>query len=201
MADELVRVGFSEGTGRYHIGQGTANRVFVFHDSFLEFLWVADPQDTCEGMSRTRLVNRCKEHRDVCPFGIALRTSAPSAEPLFPCWDYRPPYLPTGMSIPVATSSEDLMEPLLFLSPDRQANSPRPPQHAIGGHTIAGVVLTLRRGHQQSDALQAVAALDDVAIQHDDDWLLDVFIEGLNHPVDLRPEAPLRLRPWKEMET
>jgi Glyoxalase-like domain len=41
-AGALLRLGFIEGQGNTHPGQGTANRRFFFENFMLELLWVAD---------------------------------------------------------------------------------------------------------------------------------------------------------------
>ncbi len=44
-AEDLVRLGLTEGSPCIHTGQSTANRRFVFQNAFIELLWVSDPNE------------------------------------------------------------------------------------------------------------------------------------------------------------
>lgn len=46
-AEQLVNLGFIEGSSRVHKGQGTTNRKFYFNNFFLEIIWVHDEQELC----------------------------------------------------------------------------------------------------------------------------------------------------------
>lgn len=113
-AGALEAAGLRESFRRAHPGQGTANACWCFDNAYLELLWVDDPAAVSgPATARTRLAERAHwRETGASPFGIAVRGAAP-----FAAWDYRPPYLPAGMSIPVALSSEDPRQPFLFRSP------------------------------------------------------------------------------------
>jgi hypothetical protein len=67
--DRLVEFGIVEGVSRIHSGQGTANRMFFFHNAMLELLWVHNPAETqSELIQRTRLWERWQGRDAVCPF-------------------------------------------------------------------------------------------------------------------------------------
>lgn len=103
---------------RVHPGQGTANRCHVFGDAYLELLWEADHAEiTAPALARTGLAERARwRDTGACPFGFCVLPDNDGAAP-FPTWDYAPPFLPRGMSIPVATLSDDIRQPFLFLPP------------------------------------------------------------------------------------
>lgn len=110
----LKSCGLIESFRRTHPGQGTANIAACFDNAYLEVLW---PEDQAELVStpvaRTRLSERSRwRETGACPFGIGLRGRLP-----FPSWDYRPPFLPEGMSLSVALASDDPRQPFLFRSP------------------------------------------------------------------------------------
>ncbi|MBF0335866.1 MAG: hypothetical protein HQL40_19860 [Alphaproteobacteria bacterium] len=66
-------------------------------------------------IARTRLAERARwRETGASPFGIALRGDQPAP---FATWDYAPPYLPAGMTIPVALASDDPRHPFVFVSP------------------------------------------------------------------------------------
>jgi len=110
----LEAAGLRESFRRSHPGQGTANACWCFDNAYLELLWADDGAALAgPAVTRTRLAERARwRGTGASPFGIAVRGATP-----FAAWDYRPPYLPAGMSIPVALSSEDPRQPFLFRSP------------------------------------------------------------------------------------
>ena len=74
-ADTLTSLGLTEGRGRRHIGQGTANRCFFFRNTMLELLWIDDVEAArSERTRRTRLWERWSNRdRGASPFGICVR--------------------------------------------------------------------------------------------------------------------------------
>jgi Glyoxalase-like domain len=147
---------------RTHPGQGTANACFVFENAFVELLWcTSESEARSPAIARTRLWERSLwRGHSTCPFGIAWRGQAKGIE----TWDYTPPYLPSGMAIPVATDSLDPCLPMLFQSPGNAAPTAWPPerhggfQHAGGWTRIAGLELSLPIGTAASPALRAITA-------------------------------------------
>lgn len=112
----LLEKGLIETYQRVHQGQGTANRCFAFDNAFLELLWLTDTDAArAPAIARTRLYERATGG---CSIGIAWRGET---DPRIKYWDYGPPYLPPGLSIPVAIASDDPHLPMLFQSPGRQA--------------------------------------------------------------------------------
>jgi hypothetical protein len=131
---------------RSHPGQGTANLCACFDNAYLELLWCEDENELASApVVRTRLAERARwRETGASPFGIGLRGHLP-----FPSWEYRPLYLPEGMSIPVALASEDPRQPFIFRSPgsvrpdawtDDQAGAR---QQAAGMTEIGGLQLEL----------------------------------------------------------
>ena len=116
----LRRLGLTETYRRAHPGQGTANVCFAFDNLFLELLWLtSETEARSPAIARTRLWDRSRwSTSGTSPFGIALRGEKAVAD--LSTWDYRPPYLPDGMRIPVATASDDPMLPMVFVSPGHE---------------------------------------------------------------------------------
>ncbi|WP_448205135.1 VOC family protein [Azospirillum sp. sgz302134] len=150
-AAALDAAGLRPSYRRQHPGQGTANLCYCFDNAFLELLWETDA-DAIRGPSiaRTRLAERARwRETGACPFGISVRTDS-AGQPLpFETWDFAPPYLPPGMTIPVSLDSEDPARLFLFRSP----GSTRPDawtdgragdrQSAAGLAEIVGVHLSM----------------------------------------------------------
>ncbi len=119
-AEEIGRsLGLTETYRRDHVGQGTANICYCFENAFLELLVLTDrSQAESPAIARTGLARRASwRETGACPVGIAWRRDRQEAPPSFSTWQFRPPYLPDGMHIPVADESDDPTVPLLFQSP------------------------------------------------------------------------------------
>ncbi|WP_299377565.1 VOC family protein [uncultured Kiloniella sp.] len=138
----LQDAGFRESYRRDHPGQGTTNICYCFDNAYLELLWVNDTAHIKSPLIKDTKLSERSQWRETgtSPFGIALRPEIP-----FETWDYRPPYLPSGMSIPVAKTSLDPRQPFIFTSPGGQRpdrwNDPKPLQKEapIGCHTISSI--------------------------------------------------------------
>ncbi|MEH2012284.1 VOC family protein [Nostoc sp.] len=151
-ANMLTAFGLTEGGRRIHRGQGTANVCFFFDNVYLELLWLFDANEIQSPLVRpTGLWSRCRwQETQACPFGISFRTTASNLQEIpFPTWDYHPAYRTPKASIAIATNSDNLSEPLIFISPATQKppNYPlerRPPLvHKVGFKEITALQVTL----------------------------------------------------------
>jgi hypothetical protein len=158
----LRSLGLTETYRRKHPGQGTENICFCFDNLFLECLWITSPDEaTSDPIARTGLYERSQWHtRFTSPFGLAWRDS-PATPPIdIATWPFRPPYLPPGMTIAVATDSDDPRQPMMFKSPGSTPPRSWPPEKrgALQDHAgfteITSVVL-----HQPSTAPPSPALL------------------------------------------
>jgi hypothetical protein len=169
--EALRRLGLVETYRRAHPGQGTANVCFAFDNLYLELLWLTSEAEARSGpIARTRLWERSQwRSLGTCPFGIAVRGDLAGAG--VPVWDYRPPYLPPGLSIAVATGSDDPMQPMLFVSPGREAPRDWPAerrgrlQRDAGWGEVREVVLRLAAGVAPCAALVSLAAASGLTLQ------------------------------------
>ncbi len=190
--------GFAGGDRHGHPGQGTASTGIFFENAYLEFIWLEDPAAAeSELIRRTHLRERtdlgCAANR----FGVGLRTSAGGAQSApFATWDYRPPYLPAGASIPMALNSGCLEEPLLFVLPWKCGPGYAAPDHPNGARRITSVTLELAGVRQFSRELEAFAALQVVHVRHSRESLARVELDRARRKesADLRPAVPLVVR-------
>jgi hypothetical protein len=195
-----VQRGFLEGSGNTHPGQGTANRRFFFANAYLELVWISDPAEAQgEAVRPIQLWERCADRASgACPFGIVFRPeSVPPTEPPFPCWSYRPEYLPSGLSIEIGRDQK-LQEPELFYLPFLRPgpSRPEPRSHPCGIDRIARVTVSVPTGHDSSATL--VQALDAglFTLKRAPEYLLELAFRGERvMPLDLRPDLPLLFAP------
>ena len=114
----------------------------------------------------------------------------PGAAPPFVPWDYRPAYLPAGLSIDMACNSGVLGEPLLF-----QVDRPFTPfgvAHALHDRRLTRVVVTV-------PLLAPMSILREVQVpglefRDGDAALLELTLAPTRgNTIDLRPQLPLVL--------
>lgn len=195
--DDCARMeafGLVESYRRVHPGQGTRNVCYGFDNVFLELLWVDDPEAALSpAISRTRLFERSRWRvQDSCPFGIAWRSGRPSSLPPVPTWSFSPPYLPQGMSISVATDSDDPRQPMLFQSPGSTAPRDWPPekrgqlQHDNGYGCVRSIALTLPSACTPCEALVTLAehCSPPITLRQGADYGLEMRIERLDGTAD-----------------
>ena len=206
-AERLLDFGLTEGSSNRHPGQGTANRRFFFGNFMLELLWVCDREEARSPAIRpTHLWERWRD-RDLgaCPFGLALRYDSDLDSPPFTYWNFQPPYLPEGLSIPVANNAAILTEPFLFSISfghhprDLPASRQEPRQHTAGFHELTRLCLHLPLEKPASPALRAIGDRSLVHLetcsQNTTALVKLEFDGGSNGTIfDCRPELPLILR-------
>ncbi len=204
-AARLARFGLLEGRRRRHRGQGTANVCFFFKNAMLELIWVCDDAEVRSPLVRpTRLWERWRwRETRWCPFGICSRPAGEFSESLpFSTWAYTPPYIPEGMSIPIATNSERCHEPLVFVSlagrrPDALPEDQRPPlDHTVGYRQITDVRVALPLRESPSPELRKIQELGLVNVLVEDEYRMEIcFDEGqARQETHFVPELPLTFR-------
>lgn len=197
----LVSRGFAEGRTNTHPGQGTASRGVFFENAYLEFIWLVDPAEAAsEAIRRTGLRERTDPGHPANPFGVGMRSPGgqadvpPGADLPFGTWDYAPPYLPSGVVIPVGLNSENLDEPFLFFLPWSRGPAWDVPGHPNGTRAITGVSLVVPDGAgPPSPELGAFSGLGLVALERGPEALMEIELDGgpRGDCVDLRPAVPL----------
>jgi hypothetical protein len=140
----LRRFGLTVEFGRVHVGQGTANRLALFPDHYLEFLWLADRGEAERNPLRLdRRADWRTTHND--PFGVCLRgrLDPELRERCF--WSYQLEGMPEPIWI--ARASDDPRVPMLFVvegapPPKARGSAPELFVHAGGQTRIETVAVT-----------------------------------------------------------
>ena len=205
-ADRLLQLGFTEGAGNVHPGQGTSCRRFFFSNSYLELLWVHDEEEAqSPAAAPLRLFDRWRERKtNGSPFGLAFRPTKPGTEPIplpFRVWPYRPPYLPPPLHIDIGENCAETAEPLLFhlgfgQRPDRQAAERRQPmEHANRVKEITAVRITMPQDDKSAEC-EAIAQLGQIGFARGNEHLMEISFddEMRGEIADCRPLLPLVLR-------
>jgi hypothetical protein len=105
MAAANLRVNYS----RFHKGQGTRNLCACLDDVFLELLWLDGSEISAEAEAITL---GARGRGQGSPVGVSWRGESEVA-----CVAYAAPFLPAGVTIPVAHASLDLNLPFVFRTP------------------------------------------------------------------------------------
>jgi hypothetical protein len=195
-AARLIDFGLTEGEPNVHPGQGTRNRRFFFRNVFLELLWASDPAEVQSELVRPmHFWERWSGRRSgASPFGVLLRPTHPDVEGVpFPCWEYRPPYLPAPMVIHVAEAVPPSEPYWGYLAFGRRPDDPQRPRHQPMEHAAGFREVTRVRLTSPSSAARAVAG---VALELGPEHLMEVTFDGgaRGGHADFRPALPLVFR-------
>ena len=203
-AQKLIDFGLTEGPSNIHPGQGTANRRFFFHNAMVELLWVHDLEEARSEVTAPTTLGKRFQHRGqtASSFGLCLRPSSASATDVpFQGCHYRPTYLPEHLSVWIGNNATQLAEPFLFYlsfggRPDAKPVDKRSHlNHPAGLKEITAVQLQSPHFTNLSPELQAVAAVDGIAIAPGETELMEItFDHGqAGQSISFAPELPLRL--------
>jgi hypothetical protein len=132
-----------------------------------------------------------------CPFGIGLRREGEEYAALpFEAWDYRPPYLPEGMSFQMSVSSGQLGEPLVFFLPWLTAPAWPAPEHPNGARRVTSLEITLVDQVLESETISAVSGIGLASFRTGAAYFMDVELDGAEagDTLDLHPGVPLLIR-------
>lgn len=74
-AETLKKFGLTEGSSNKHPGQGTENRRFFFKNSFIELIFLNNPEEASSDLTKpTLLFERLSAQDNIAsPFGICFR--------------------------------------------------------------------------------------------------------------------------------
>jgi hypothetical protein len=97
----------------------------------------------------------------------------------FATWNYYAPFLPKGASLPIAANSENLSEPLIFMSPVSLQPSASPLKHGLlvnkpGFDEITMLRVTLPGEKNFSAELRKLTELGLVELKRGDRYYLEI---------------------------
>jgi hypothetical protein len=119
----------------------------------------------------------------------------------FPAWEYRPKYLPSALSLHVATNSEVLSEPMLVYLAFGKRRNTHPElkrdcfQHAAGFNELTRAEIVSPHADNDSTELRALSDANLVKLREGAEYLLELGFDGEPHRKqrDFRPFLPLVL--------
>lgn len=197
-AAALGNAGLIEGTPNTHPGQGTACRRFFVGGRYIELLWIEDENEARGPLaSPTRLWDRWNARASgACPFGLVFRSRAdPPAPPPFPSFEYRPPYLPAGLVLHVATSADRVDEPLLIYLPVNRNPAAAATARPASPGAMTSLELAGPWSKHRTEPLRNVSSLPGLTVRPASTFGLVVGFDGqaAKRRADLRPAVPVIL--------
>jgi len=201
-AERLVEFGLIEGSPNVHPGQGTANRRFFFHNSFIELLYATDHGELNSPLTKpTKLNERFPVRSSIASlFGLCFRPSNGNPETLFQSWSYRPDYLPKHLEVKVAKSPAE--EPMWFylsfgVRPDSAPEDKRQPiKHKCGFRDITSVKVCSPENTSMSEPATFVNGLHGVEFTKGKEHELTIEFDSGRQGMQkmFSPELPLVFR-------
>ncbi len=197
-ADKLIEFGFSEGEPNIHLGQGTSNRRFFFNNMMLEFLWVSNLDEVKSELTKqTMLWERWNGRNSTSPFGIIFRSS--NGKVPFESWEYKPKYLPDGLSFLVGNNSVLLNEPIIFKMPNGGRPTPKknpPLQNLSGFSNVSSLCVKMPQTSSQSSILKSIGSLEKISFKKSENHVMEIGFDGetSGKSKDFLPELPLILK-------
>jgi hypothetical protein len=200
-AEQLLALGWAEGSSNHHPGQGTENRRFFFENIFIELLWIADHDEIQGEQTRRTMLFERLSMEQASPFGVCFRPEGDGDEAPFPHWEYTPAYLPPGLKIDIGMDAP-LTEPLWFFLASASAPAAYPFErqeplyHPLELNRISAITLTMPGAEHLSEAATAARGTGQVRFVAGSEHLMEVIFDdhrqGGTH--DLRPHLPLLVR-------
>lgn len=182
IADQLVEFGFTEGSNRVHIGQGTTNRKFYFDNFFLEILWVHDETEiNNELIKPIGLWQRANYlSNEFSPFGLCIVNNDETDNLFKNAYKYQPTYFPEGMTIDILKNEHQPDFPWTFRLPfkGQKKNETEPPNHKNGITQLTKVDFYVENG-KDPNFTQSFAEEQNINfIKSNKIWLNLTFDEG-----------------------
>ncbi|XOV94145.1 MAG: hypothetical protein ACFHWX_05445 [Bacteroidota bacterium] len=197
-ADDLVDFGLSEGSSRYHIGQGTRNRKFHFRNFFLEIIWVQNEKDIKNMITRPSELYKRAEllEKDISPFGLCISNTEDSDELFKNTYRYQPEYFPEGFPIELIKNENQPSLPWTFRLPmiAQRSHGSEPIDHAVGLKNLTGATFEYS-GAVKDDFLTYFDAEDQIHFEKSSrNWLTLSFDEAKEEKSKEFKEISLTIR-------
>ncbi|MFV0421028.1 hypothetical protein [Oleidesulfovibrio sp.] len=193
-------IGLIEGSSNRHLGQGTVNKRFFFHNFMLELLWV----ETTEELERETtkpigLKERFTALSDakISPFGLIFRPSVSNQCP-FQFRSYHPDYLPAELDMKVASQSP-LCEPsyvfIDFIKQTPVRAIKEPILHPAGIEQLTSATITVDGEQPLSKVAEVINLSEGVTVESGPTHVLELCFDNCRQKrhADLRPHLPLTI--------
>ncbi|WP_400191161.1 VOC family protein [Hymenobacter sp. B81] len=182
VADELLALGFAEGSRRVHPGQGTANRKFYFENGYLEVLWVHNAAELDSAPVRAVGLGLRARPQDTgySLLGLCVVRDAASDRLFTGAQHYQPEYFPPGLAIDVLPNTDHPTLPWTFRLPfpGQTPHDAEPLQHPNGVARLTGTVFEYS-GAGSRHYLECFAAAGSLAfVPAAREWVILTFDNG-----------------------
>lgn len=218
--ESLIELGFTavpDSLSKIHHGQGTAGRYFYFLNSYLELIFVYDPDELIQNNAANKSLDFTARANfttnGASPFGIALKVKDYAVEKIpFQKVEYHQDWMEENANIYAAKNSKvHLNEPSLFVVyPEIESDQFEsfedlkiiPEEYAIwrsffkhknGAQKITAIAITSPDLDATTETMKAVNGMKGLSVKKGSTHLMELFFDhGIQgKSFDLRPELPL----------
>ncbi len=193
-----------------HHGQGTASKIFIFENVYLELIWIEDETVAAKNATRSGIdmLTRARwKQTGASPFGVGLhRATGNSAELPFPVRHYWAEWMQPNTIIEFAQSVTNTSEPMYFVvpeylsvgSPATQARLKEKLQgsaHKLGVSRLTNLKI-VTTGSRLTSTSEALTRGGIVTIERGTKAVAELTFDGArqNKTLDLRTKLPLVLK-------
>ena len=193
-----------------HTGQGTASKIFIFENVYLELIWIEDEQVAMKNATRSGIdmLRRARwKQTGASPFGVGLhRKSGESGELPFPVRLYWAEWMKPDTTIEFAQTVTTANEPMYFVLPEyisvggpavqarlKETVKSNPHQLKVSRLTDLKIITTGSRLTSTSEWLTRGGV---VTVERGSAPLAQLTFDGgrQGKSVDLRPRLPIVLK-------
>ena len=193
-----------------HTGQGTASKIFIFENVYLELIWIEDEQVATKNAARSGIdmLRRARwKQTGASPFGVGLhRKSGESGELPFPVRLYWAEWMKPDTTIEFAQTVSTATEPMYFVLPDyisvgspavqaRLKETVKTTPHQLGVSRLTDLKI-ITTGSRLTSTSERLTQGGVVKVERGSAPLAQLTFDGgqQGKSVDLRPRLPIILK-------
>lgn len=193
-----------------HTGQGTASRVFIFENLYLELIWIDDEQAAAKNAARTGIDMMARagwKTTGASPFGVGLHRLPGSGGTIpFPVTHYWAEWMKPDTIIEFAQTVTNNSEPMYFVVPDYISTGSqamrdmlkerfKTSSHRLGVTRLSSLRI-LTTGKKLTATSELLARSGIMKVERGKAPLVELTFDGgrQNKSVNLRPLLPVVLK-------
>jgi hypothetical protein len=189
-----------------HTAQGTASKVFLFENLYLELIWIDDEEAAAKNAARTGIdmTARAQWRRTgASPFGVGLhRPFGQNSAIPFPVTQYWAEWMRPKTRIEFAETVTNKSEPMFFVVPDyisignpARQESLKTSKHRLGVSRLSNLKI-LTTGPKLTPTSKLLSKSGIMKVERGKAPLLELTFDGggQKKSIDLRPQLPIVLR-------
>lgn len=214
--NQLTKVGLTKASDwkTSHSQQGTTGEFFLFHNFYLEILYISNQEEANENIGNfgSNYVERSKwKNNTYFPFGLGLVLKDSTQSIPFDTHTYNAKWIGEDSSLKMAKNNTDLKEPLIFIEPiewaykvldhneqlqiEKNPDTKNYRHHSLGIKKLTKVILIIPKKEKElSKTLKALKKIDNVEVHLGEKPLMILEFDAKKQKKELNFEKELRLK-------